>query len=50
MPTDGIVITQFDRLDAVATGRDVFVLVNNKAEGSAPLTVLALSEMLAKAL
>jgi len=28
-------------------GRDVFVLVNNKAEGCSPLTVRALAEMLA---
>jgi uncharacterized protein YecE (DUF72 family) len=29
-------------------GRDVFVLVNNKAEGCSPLTVRALAEMLAE--
>jgi hypothetical protein len=36
------------RLVRVYAGRDVFILANNKAEGSAPLTVLALSEILAK--
>ena len=30
-------------------GRDVFVLVNNKAEGCSPLTIRALAEMLAEA-
>ena len=30
-----------------ALGRDVFVLVNNKAEGCSPLTIRALAEMLA---
>ena len=29
-------------------GRDTFVIVNNKAEGSSPLTIRALAEMLAK--
>lgn len=33
---------------AVRAGRNVFVLVNNKAEGSAPLTIRALAERLAK--
>ena len=32
---------------ALALGREVFVLVNNKAEGCAPLTIRALAEMLA---
>jgi len=32
---------------ASSLGRDVFVLVNNKAEGCSPLTVRALAEMLA---
>jgi hypothetical protein len=32
---------------AVRAGRNIFVLVNNKAEGSAPLTIRALAEMLA---
>jgi uncharacterized protein YecE (DUF72 family) len=31
---------------AVGMGRHVYVLVNNRAEGNAPLTVQALSEML----
>jgi len=31
---------------AIRAGRDVFVLVNNKAEGSAPLTIRALAERL----
>lgn len=31
-----------------ALGRDVFVLVNNKAEGCSPLTIRALAEMLAE--
>ena len=31
-------------------GQDVFVLVNNKAEGSAPLTIAALAHRLADAL
>ncbi len=33
--------------EAASLGRDVFVLVNNKAEGCSPLTVRALAEMLA---
>jgi uncharacterized protein YecE (DUF72 family) len=33
-----------------AGGKDLFVLVNNKAEGSAPLTVFALAEEIARAL
>jgi uncharacterized protein YecE (DUF72 family) len=37
-------------LDAHRTGRPVFVLVNNKAEGSAPLTIQALAERFAGAL
>jgi uncharacterized protein YecE (DUF72 family) len=32
--------------DAVRMGRDVFVLVNNKAEGCSPLTIRALAERL----
>ncbi len=32
---------------AVSLGREVFVLVNNKAEGCSPLTIRALAEMLA---
>ena len=32
---------------ALARGRRVYVLVNNKAEGSSPLTVEALAERLA---
>src|SRR6266542_937758 len=32
---------------ASSLGRDVFVLVNNKAEGCSPLTIRALAEMLA---
>jgi hypothetical protein len=31
---------------AVSAGRHAYVLVNNRAEGNAPLTVQALSEML----
>ncbi len=31
-----------------ALGRDVFVLVNNKAEGCSPLTIRALAELLAE--
>ena len=33
---------------AVGLGRDVFVLVNNKAEGCSPLTIRALAEALAE--
>jgi len=33
---------------ALSLGRDVYVLVNNKAEGCSPLTVRALAEMLAE--
>lgn len=33
---------------AAALGRDVFVLVNNKAEGCSPLTIRALAELLAE--
>ena len=33
---------------ASSLGRDVFVLVNNKAEGCSPLTIRALAEMLAE--
>ena len=33
---------------AVARGRRAFVLVNNKAEGSSPLTVTALARQLAQ--
>ena len=33
--------------EASTLGRDVFVLVNNKAEGCSPLTIRALAEMLA---
>ncbi|MGE3275366.1 MAG: DUF72 domain-containing protein [Vicinamibacterales bacterium] len=32
---------------AVGGGRDTFVLVNNKAEGSSPLTIMALAERIA---
>lgn len=32
---------------AVASARDVFILVNNKAEGSSPLTVMELARLLA---
>jgi uncharacterized protein YecE (DUF72 family) len=32
---------------AMVTGRPIYVLVNNKAEGSAPLTIRAIAEMLA---
>jgi uncharacterized protein YecE (DUF72 family) len=32
---------------AVGTGREVYVLVNNKAEGCSPLTIRALAELLA---
>jgi len=32
---------------ALAAGRQVFVLVNNKAEGCAPATIRALAERLA---
>ncbi|HEV2064643.1 MAG TPA: hypothetical protein VGS00_08850, partial [Thermoanaerobaculia bacterium] len=32
---------------ASTLGRDVFVLVNNRAEGCSPLTIRALAEMLA---
>jgi len=32
--------------DATRIGRDVFVLVNNKAEGCSPLTIRALAECL----
>jgi uncharacterized protein YecE (DUF72 family) len=32
---------------SVAGGRDVFILVNNKAEGSSPLTVMELARLLA---
>jgi len=32
----------------LAAGRDAFVLVNNKAEGSAPLTIEAIAEILAR--
>jgi uncharacterized protein YecE (DUF72 family) len=35
-------------LDATAAGRAAFVIVNNKAEGSAPLTVCRLAERLAQ--
>jgi uncharacterized protein YecE (DUF72 family) len=35
---------------ALAKGRKVYVLVNNKAEGSSPLTVEALAARLAGAL
>ena len=31
---------------AVSTGRHAYVLVNNRSEGNAPLTVQALSEVL----
>ena len=31
---------------AVSEGRHAYVLVNNRSEGNAPLTVQALSEML----
>ena len=30
-----------------AAGRDAFILVNNKAEGSSPLTVMELARLLA---
>ena len=33
-------------LEAVSMSRHAYVLVNNRAEGNAPLTVEALSEML----
>jgi uncharacterized protein YecE (DUF72 family) len=33
-------------LQAVGAGRYAYVLVNNRSEGNAPLTVQALSEML----
>jgi hypothetical protein len=33
---------------SVALGRNIFVLVNNKAEGSAPLTVEALAQAYAQ--
>ena len=33
---------------AVGTGRRAYVLVNNRAEGNAPLTVQALTDMLSK--
>jgi len=33
---------------AVSEGRRAYVLVNNRAEGNAPLTVQGLSEMLLK--
>ena len=33
---------------AVSEGRRAYVLVNNRSEGNAPLTVQALSEMLLK--
>jgi len=33
---------------AVGAGRRAYVLVNNRAEGNAPLTVEALTEMLSK--
>lgn len=54
-PFDRVVDPQPDmRADVVALirraaeeGREVFVIVNNKAEGSAPLTVRALAELLA---
>jgi uncharacterized protein YecE (DUF72 family) len=36
-------------LDTLATGRPAFVIVNNKAEGSAPLTVAKLAECLVQA-
>jgi hypothetical protein len=35
--------------EAVAAGRPAFLLVNNKAEGSAPLTVRAIAERVAEA-
>jgi hypothetical protein len=34
---------------ALANGREVFVIVNNKAEGSSPLSVVALARALAGA-
>jgi hypothetical protein len=33
---------------SLSLGREVFVLVNNKAEGCSPLTVRALAEMLSE--
>jgi hypothetical protein len=33
---------------ALSRGRRVYILVNNKAEGSSPLTVMALAERLAR--
>jgi hypothetical protein len=35
---------------SAAAGRDAFVLVNNKAEGSSPLTVTAIARLLAEGL
>jgi uncharacterized protein YecE (DUF72 family) len=58
-PFNRIVVPQPEmRKDTVALilaaksigAKDVFVLANNKAEGSSPLTVLALAEMIARAL
>jgi len=34
--------------DAAAAGRDVFITINNKAEGSAPLSVLRLAEAITR--
>mgnify|MGYP002780914465 CR=1 FL=1 len=43
-------VVSITRAAAVRGGADLFVLVNNKAEGSSPLTVRALAELVADAL
>ena len=36
--------------ETLASGREVFIITNNKAEGSAPLTALALGHAIIKPL